>query len=483
MALRFKLLILCVVAVTSVVAIPQAVPPSTVTCSTIATGLLSGTNGETVGWLFDGIDNLNFDTRTTGTVNVEFQGCTPNPGGFANVAGGQISGHMFLPDFNQCLGVPDDVLLTISKVNCTTTNDATQPPISWVFNNGQITWSGVTTADGSVIQGGDCGTDGVGQYGYEAAKKPLGQPNLGGQETMAGVLFVFQNPSFDTERICSYSSPVVPEGRISPDDVGIWSDAHVKPLAQIVEFAHSQGQKIAIQLGHAGRKASTIAPYLYGPPLAPKAEGGWPDDVWGPSTRVVTAFSDGAKRAIAAGFDVIEIHGAHGFLLSSFLSPQNNNRTDQYGGSFENRIRLTLEVVDAIRAVIPKDTPLFLRIAPILAEHGVDLLDVSAGGNDIRQKIRPGPGYQVPFAEAAKKAVGSKMLVGAVGGLYEGKVAAGVLESGRADAIFVGRYFQKNPGHLLQMAEDVGVELHWAKQIQWGFTGRGIRGLGSSKKD
>ncbi|KAF8974271.1 hypothetical protein BDZ97DRAFT_1899993 [Flammula alnicola] len=282
------------------------------------------------------------------------------------------------------------------------------------------------------------------------------------------------------------ATAVVPEGRISPDDVGIWSDAHVKPLAQIVEFAHSQGQKIAIQLGHAGRKASTIAPYLYGPPLAPKAEGGWPDDVWGPSTvpfhesfaqpreltlegikRVVTAFADGAKRAIAAGFDVIEIHGAHGFLL------------------FENRIRLTLEVVDAIRAVIPKDTPLFLRISGTewLEEHGVDLLDVSAGGNDIRQKIRPGPGYQVPFAEAAKKAVGSKMLVGAVGGLYEGKVAAGVLESGRADAIFVGRYFQKNPGHLLQMAEDVGVELHWAKQIQWGFTGRGIRGLGSSKKD
>ncbi|KAF5322292.1 hypothetical protein D9619_000502 [Psilocybe cf. subviscida] len=173
----------CLLAAAVAYAIPQVTtPPTTVTCTTIASGLLSGTNGETVGWFFDGLDALNYDTRTTGTVNVEFQACTPNPGSFANTPGGQISGHMFLPDFNQCLGVPDDVLLTLSKVDCSLVNDVTQPPIAWVDLNGAYTWSGTTTADHSVIEGGDCGTDGIGQYGYEAVKKPLGVPNLGGQE-------------------------------------------------------------------------------------------------------------------------------------------------------------------------------------------------------------------------------------------------------------------------------------------------------------
>ncbi|KAJ3509705.1 hypothetical protein NLJ89_g5070 [Agrocybe chaxingu] len=176
------------------------------------------------------------------------------------------------------------------------------------------------------------------------------------------------------------ATAVVPEGRITPEDAGIWSDAHIKPFAQIVEFAHSQNQKIAIQLAHAGRKASCIPPWVAKEPIAPKEAGGWPDDVWGPSTvpfhetypkpkeltkegikRVVQAFADAAKRAVAAGFDVIEIHNAHGYLLSSFVSPTSNKRTDEYGGSFENRIRLTLEVVDAVRAVIPETTPLFLR--------------------------------------------------------------------------------------------------------------------------
>ncbi|KAF8196471.1 hypothetical protein BJ912DRAFT_955327 [Pholiota molesta] len=179
-----SLLVACIIAVTAVGAIPQTTtPPDTaITCTTIATGLLSGTNGESVGWLFDGLDALNYDTRTTGTVNVEFQACTPNPGGFANAAGGDISGHVFLSDFNQCLGVPDELLLTISKVDCSLVNDDQQFIQAWVFNNGQITWSGHTTADGTVIEGGDCGTDGAGQYGYEAVKKPLGEPNLGGQE-------------------------------------------------------------------------------------------------------------------------------------------------------------------------------------------------------------------------------------------------------------------------------------------------------------
>jgi 2,4-dienoyl-CoA reductase-like NADH-dependent reductase (Old Yellow Enzyme family) len=176
------------------------------------------------------------------------------------------------------------------------------------------------------------------------------------------------------------ATAVLPEGRISPQDSGIWTDSHIKPLAEIVEFVHSQSQKIAIQLAHSGRKGSTVAPWIKARNSVPIEYGGWPDNVWGPSIdpfdpldpdtqvltlegiqEVVTAFADAAKRAITAGFDVIEIHNAHGYLLHSFLSPVVNKRTDKYGGSFENRIRLTLEVVDAVRAAIPEDTPLFLR--------------------------------------------------------------------------------------------------------------------------
>ncbi|KAG6870611.1 hypothetical protein C0992_012892, partial [Termitomyces sp. T32_za158] len=176
------------------------------------------------------------------------------------------------------------------------------------------------------------------------------------------------------------ATAVTPEGRITPEDSGIWSDEHIPPLAEIVEFAHSQSQKIGIQLAHAGRKASTSAPWIKGDPTASVEVGGWPDDVWGPSTvpysdafpkpkaltkegiqRVVDAYVAAAKRALRAGFDVIEIHNAHGYLLQSFLSPMSNKRNDEYGGSFENRIRLTREVVDAVRAVIPESMPLFLR--------------------------------------------------------------------------------------------------------------------------
>jgi 2,4-dienoyl-CoA reductase-like NADH-dependent reductase (Old Yellow Enzyme family) len=176
------------------------------------------------------------------------------------------------------------------------------------------------------------------------------------------------------------ATAVLPEGRISPEDAGLWTDEQTEALASITEFAHSQNQKIAIQLGHAGRKASTRAPWIAWDLLATEAVNGWPNNVWGPSTipysestaapkeltkegikRVVQAFVDAAKRAVKAGIDVIEIHNAHGYLLYSFLSPVSNKRTDEYGGSFENRIRLTLEVVDAVRAAIPQDMPLFLR--------------------------------------------------------------------------------------------------------------------------
>lgn len=313
------------------------------------------------------------------------------------------------------------------------------------------------------------------------------------------------------------ATSVVPEGRISPEDSGIWSDEHIEPLSTVVTFAHSQSQKIGIQLAHAGRKASTSAPWVNGPTTAPEDAGGWPENVWGPSTvpyadsyprpkeltkegikNVVQAFVDGAKRAIKAGFDVIEIHGAHGYLISSFLSPTSNHRTDEYGGSFENRIRILLEIVDAVRGAIPDTTPLFVRVsatewleeslpnepswrsedtvrlAPILYEHGVDLLDVSSGGNHPKQKIRVGPTYQAPFARDVLLSIGAgesypnntkapfegngrlpRLIVTAVGAITTGPIAENLLVDAYADAVFVGRPFLR----------DTSVVYNWADQL------------------
>lgn len=196
------------------------------------------------------------------------------------------------------------------------------------------------------------------------------------------------------------AAAVVPEGRITPEDLGIWADSHIAPLADIVTFAHSQSQKIGIQIAHAGRKASTTAPWLSFSATAEKEANGWPDNVVGPSAikytdtfpevreltkaeikDVIKAFADAAKRSIKAGFDVIEIHNAHGYLLGEFLSPVSNHRTDEYGGSYENRIRLTLEVVDAVRAAIPEDTPLFLRyvLTPVSSSTSQLTLSCSLG--------------------------------------------------------------------------------------------------------
>ncbi|KAI0729591.1 hypothetical protein C8Q72DRAFT_302985 [Fomitopsis betulina] len=312
------------------------------------------------------------------------------------------------------------------------------------------------------------------------------------------------------------STAVTPEGRITPEDTGLWSDDQIPPLAQIVAFAHSQNQKIGIQLGHAGRKASTVAPWLDMGATATEAANGWPDDVWAPSAlrfkegypqpkeltrdaikRITRAYIDAARRAVRAGFDVIEIHNAHGYLLHSFLTPVANKRTDEYGGSFENRTRLTIEVVDAVRAVIPPDMPLFLRIsatdwleeslpgepswtpqdtvqlAGLLADHGVDLLDISSGGAHPAQKIHGGPAYQAPFAELVKKAHGERLLVSAVGSITDAHTAQGVLDKGMADVVFIGRNFQKNPSTVWQFAEELGVQVTVAHQIEWGFVGRG----------
>ncbi|KAM0320787.1 hypothetical protein ACHAO8_000080 [Botrytis cinerea] len=323
------------------------------------------------------------------------------------------------------------------------------------------------------------------------------------------------------------ATAVLPEGRITPEDCGLWKDSQIAPLRRIVQFAHSQGQKIGIQLAHAGRKASTVAPWLSmsrGPAAPLKNVNGfdndgfapahgWPDNVKGPSPiaykdkniiphemtlddikSLVQAFGDATRRAIEAGFDAIEIHGAHGYLLHQFLSPASNKRTDDYGGSFENRTRVVLEIVDRTRQIMPKNMPLFFRVsgsewlehlapepswdiqesiklAKILATRGVDALDVSSGGNDPRQKIKGGPAYQTPFARQIKLAVGDSLLVGTVGSITSGVQANDLLKDNGLDMIFIGRMFQKNPGLVWTFADELGVDIKVANQIQWGFGG------------
>ncbi|KAL8715910.1 MAG: hypothetical protein Q9220_000577 [cf. Caloplaca sp. 1 TL-2023] len=308
------------------------------------------------------------------------------------------------------------------------------------------------------------------------------------------------------------ATAVTAEGRITPEDSGLWKDSQMAPLKYTVDFAHSQGQKIAIQLGHAGRKASTVAPWLSRSAIASEAVHGWPSNVLAPSDvpypglakpkamtkddieHLKRSWVAAVKRSVDIGFDIIEIHNAHGYLLHSFLSPVSNKRTDEYGGSFENRIRLTLEIVELTRQNVPEDMPIFLRIsatdwlesepdtdswkaedtvqlAEILADKGVDLLDVSTGGIHPNQKVKTGPGYQAPFAQKVKDKVGDKLQVGTVGSITNGKQANELLEKG-LDLAIVGRMFQKNPAMVWQMAEDLGVEINVANQIRWGFGGR-----------
>ncbi|KAM0432928.1 hypothetical protein ACHAPT_004633 [Fusarium lateritium] len=305
---------------------------------------------------------------------------------------------------------------------------------------------------------------------------------------------------------------VSPEGRISPQDAGIWEDGQMVPLKEVVEFVHSQNSKIAIQMGHAGRKASTVVPWLDRKAVAVKEADGWPDQVVAPSaipfspetvvpeemtTQDIAKFKQdwvaGVKRALVVGFDAIEIHAAHGYLLNSFLSPASNQRTDEYGGSFENRTRLLIEIVQLTRSIVPADFPLLVRmpgtdyldfdpslpqwhieeagkLGRILADQGVDLLDISGGGLDSRQKITAGPGYQVPWAAAVKKAVeGTGILVTAVGSITSGKQAQGYLSDGSVDAVLVGRGFLKDPNLVWHWADELDIDIHVAAQYGWGF--------------
>ncbi|KAF3905107.1 hypothetical protein ABW21_db0201445 [Orbilia brochopaga] len=321
------------------------------------------------------------------------------------------------------------------------------------------------------------------------------------------------------------ATAVLPEGRISPEDSGIWADSHIAPLKRVVDFAHSQNQKIGIQLAHAGRKASTVAPWLNRKATATEPVNGWPNNIYAPSAepydteegaiphemtledieKLKTAWAAAVKRAVAAGFDVLEIHAAHGYLLHEFYSPNSNHRTDQYGGSFENRIRLLLEIIDITKANAPENTLIFIRytgsdwlehdpslpswkiedavkLSQIIAKTGkIDLFDVSSGGVSAKQAISGNEGYQAHFSKAVKeglKAEGLDVPVSAVGIINTGTLANRLLDEGVADTVFVARAFQKNPALVWQWAEELGVEARAANQIGWGYgqkQGGGIR--------
>lgn len=298
--------------------------------------------------------------------------------------------------------------------------------------------------------------------------------------------------------IITEATAVSPEGRISPEDLGIWKDEHLEKLSQITSFISAQGCVPGIQLAHAGRKASTAVPWK-GRAEVPVSEGGWltvaPSAVPFSDTypkpaaldaagieKVVADFTAAAKRALQAGFKVAEIHAAHGYLVHQFLSPLSNQRTDEYGGSFENRIRLLLRIIDGVQTVWPNDLPLFIRIsatdwveggwnpdesvrlAHILKEKGIDLIDVSTAGLDVRQQITVGPAYQLPFASRIKRETG--MLTGTVGMITSATQAETILVNGDADMIIMAREVLRNPYFPLQAGKELREDVAWPVQYE-----------------
>jgi 2,4-dienoyl-CoA reductase-like NADH-dependent reductase (Old Yellow Enzyme family) len=292
------------------------------------------------------------------------------------------------------------------------------------------------------------------------------------------------------------AAAVTADGRISPDDLGIWSDVHVGAFHRVVRFIKGEGSAAGIQLAHAGRKASTRRPWS-GQGAVPPEEGGW--QPIGPTSEpfapnyptpramtagdiadVVGAFGQAARRALLAGFDVVEIHAAHGYLVHEFLSPLTNTRGDEYGGSFDNRIRLCLEVVDAVRTIWTDERPLFVRISATdwvpggwdvdqavelarrLQARGVDLIDCSSAGNVAGADIPIGPGYQVPFAERIRQDAGIR--TGAVGLITTPQQADEIVRSGRADCVLLAREMLRNPYWPLYAARELGHEVSWPAQ-------------------
>jgi 2,4-dienoyl-CoA reductase-like NADH-dependent reductase (Old Yellow Enzyme family) len=299
------------------------------------------------------------------------------------------------------------------------------------------------------------------------------------------------------------ATAVAPEGRISPDDMGLWKDEHIEFLSRITNFIHAQGSIAGIQIGHAGRKASTSAPWKGHGALRPE-QGGW-EKVLAPSAlafsetyltphamtldeiaSLQTAFEKAARRALQAGFKALEIHAAHGYLLHEFLSPLSNQRNDQYGGSLENRCRLLLEIAQALRAIWPANLPLFVRISASdwaeggwdlpqsiqlcqrLRELGVDLIDCSSGGLVSYAKIPLSPGYQVPFAEGIKR--GAQIPTGAVGLITDPKQANAIIEEGQADLVLLARELLREPYWPLKAALALGVDekAPWPSQYERG---------------
>ena len=293
------------------------------------------------------------------------------------------------------------------------------------------------------------------------------------------------------------ATAVTPEGRISPEDLGIWKDDHIEPLARIVRFIHEQGSIAGMQLAHAGRKASTYRPWS-GNGTVPESEGGW-SNVLAPSAvafadtyqvpralkteeiqDTTAAFVSAARRAREAGLRVIEIHAAHGYLLHAFLSPLTNQRQDAYGGSFENRTRLLREIVRAVRAVWPEHAPLFVRISATdwvdggwdieqsvelarqLKPLGVDLIDCSSGGNVARATIPLGPGYQTPFAERIRRE--ANIATGALGMITSATQADHIIGTGQADVVLIAREFLRDPYFPMRAALELGRQITWPAQ-------------------
>jgi 2,4-dienoyl-CoA reductase-like NADH-dependent reductase (Old Yellow Enzyme family) len=296
--------------------------------------------------------------------------------------------------------------------------------------------------------------------------------------------------------VMTEATAVTADGRISPQDLGIYHDAHVDGLSRCVRFIHSQHTLAGTQLAHAGRKASTARPWDGGGAVAPE-QGGW--QPVGPSAdafasnypapraataadlaAIVAAFRDAARRALDAGFDVIEIHAAHGYLIHEFLSPLVNTRTDAYGGTYDNRVRLCLEVVDAVRGVWPERLPLFVRISATdwkeggwdvdqavelarrLRGRGVDLVDCSSGGAVHDQQIAVGPGYQVPFAERIRRDAG--VPTGAVGLITRAEQADAIISHGQADVVLLARELLRDPYWPLHAADHLGHKIPWPAQ-------------------
>jgi 2,4-dienoyl-CoA reductase-like NADH-dependent reductase (Old Yellow Enzyme family) len=296
--------------------------------------------------------------------------------------------------------------------------------------------------------------------------------------------------------VLSEAIAVSPEGRISPKDLGLWSDAQIAPLARITRFIRAQGSHAGIQLAHAGRKASTAAPGE-GSGELPPAQGGWQtvapsalrfsDSYPLPATldadgikQVVADFVAAAQRALIAGFEVAEVHAAHGYLLHQFLSPLANQRTDEYGGSFENRIRLTLEVTQAVRAVWPQALPMFVRLSATdwaeggwsadetvelarrLKALGADLIDISTGGMLPVASMPIGPGYQTAFAARVKHEAG--IASSAVGLITQAAQADHIIRSGQADMVMLARELLRDPHWPLQAARELGQPAAWPRQ-------------------